>query len=495
MPRDTGLAVRPSVRPSLGRRIRSVALFSQLGPGLVTGAADDDPSGIATYSQTGAQFGYGLLWTMVLTYPLMTAIQLVSGRIGRVTGCGLARNMGEVIPRPAVTALVALLFIANTINIGADLAAMGAAAELLAGWGGHLFTIGFALFSLLLQMFVPYRRYVRFLKWLTLVLFAYVAVLLIVKLDWDAVARGLIVPDPAVFASKDAVTTIVAIFGTTISPYLFFWQAAQEVEDVSNDAAAKPLTDAPEQARPELKRIRVDTFVGMAVSNVIALAIMISTAATLHANGVTTINTAADAAKALEPAAGPFAFLLFALGIVGTGLLAIPVLAGSAAYAVGETRGWTCSLENKPWEAVGFYAVIGAATLLGIAIDFSGLDPIRALYWSAVINGVIATPMMVVMMLVVSRRDPMEEFRAGRRLRLFGWLATLVMAGATLAMLVSMLIGGRDERDRRNFFGTHPGSTAAARELAPTSAWRPPAQDQISIAWVDRPRKRATATG
>jgi NRAMP (natural resistance-associated macrophage protein)-like metal ion transporter len=440
MPRDTDLPVPRPTPLTLRRRIRSIALFSQLGPGLVTGAADDDPSGIATYSQTGAQFGYGLLWTMVLTYPLMTAIQLVSGRIGRVTGCGLARNMGEVIPRPAVTVLVALLFVANTINIGADLAAMGAAAELLAGWGGHLFTIGFALFSLLLQMFVPYRRYVRFLKWLTLVLFAYVAVLLIVKLDWGAVAKGLIIPDPKVFASQDAITTVVAIFGTTISPYLFFWQAAQEVEEVKNDSEAEPLTEAPEQAKPELKRIGVDTFVGMAVSNLIALAIMISTAATLHAQGQTTIRTAADAAKALEPAAGPFALLLFALGIIGTGLLAIPVLAGSAAYAVGEARGWKCSLEDKPWEAVGFYSVLGAATLLGIGIVFSGLDPIRALYWSAVINGVIATPMMVVMMLVVSRRDPMEDFRAGRRLRLFGWFATLVMAGATLAMFVTMLM-------------------------------------------------------
>jgi NRAMP (natural resistance-associated macrophage protein)-like metal ion transporter len=424
---------------SLLRRIRSIALFEQLGPGLVTGAADDDPSGIATYSQTGARFGYGLLWTLLLTYPLMSAIQLVSGEIGRVTGKGLARNMGEVIPSGAVTGLVVRLFAANTVNIGADLAAMGAAARLLAGGGAHLFTIGFAVVSLLLQMFVPYKRYVRFLKWLTLVLFAYVAVVLVVKLDWGQVARGLFLPDPKLLGSKEAITTIVAVFGTTISPYLFFWQTAQEVEEVDHDDQARPLTEAPEQAKREMRRIRMDTFVGMAISNLIALAIMIATAATLHAAGKTEIATAADAAKALEPAAGRFAFLLFTLGIVGTGLLSIPVLAGSAAYAVGESRGWTCGLDNKPWEAVGFYAVIGAATLLGVGLDLMKIDPIQALFLSAVINGVIAVPMMVVMMLVASRRDQMGRFVAGPALKLFGWLATAVMAIAAAAMFVAMV--------------------------------------------------------
>jgi len=427
--------------PTLRRRIRSIALAEQLGPGLVTGAADDDPSGIATYSQSGAQFGYGLLWTMLATYPLMSAIQLVSAEIGRVTGRGLARNMGEVMPRPLVTGLVSLLFIANTINIGADLSAMGASAQLLAGDGAHLFTVAFAVASLLLQMFVAYKRYVRFLKWLTLVLFAYVAVVLVVKLDWGQVAHDLFLPDPAVLRSKDAITTVVAIFGTTISPYLFFWQAAQEVEEVDRDSKAKPLKQAPEQARPELRRIKLDTFVGMAVSNLVALAIMIATAATLHASGKTTIGTAADAAKALEPAAGPFAFLLFALGIIGTGLLAIPVLAGSAAYAVGETRGWKCSLDDKPWEAVGFYAVLGAATLLGVGLDIARIDPIKALFWSAVINGVTAVPMMVAMMVVVSRRDQMGRFKARPVLRTLGWLATAVMAAASAAMFATMALG------------------------------------------------------
>lgn len=417
----------------LGARVRSVALFKQLGPGLVTGAADDDPSGIATYSQAGAQFGFGLLWTMVLTYPLMCAVQLVSAHIGRVTGCGLAKNMGQILPPWSVTCLVALLFTANTINIGADLAAMGAAGELVVGLSSHVFTIGFALFSLLLQVLLPYQRYSRFLKWLTLVLLAYVAVLLMVKLDWSAVGQGLIIPK---IEGKKAIVTIVAIFGTTISPYLFFWQSAQEVEQVAHDEAAEPLVDAPWQARREFRRMRLDTFSGMAISNLVALAIMIATAATLHASGQTSVSTAADAAQALKPVAGEFAFALFALGIIGTGLLALPVLAGSAAYAIGESRGWKCGLEEKPWEAVGFYSVIGLATLLGVGIDWSDLDPIKALFWSAVINGVAAVPIMVAMMLVVGKHSSMGKFAARPQLLFFGWAATVVMAAAAVAMLI-----------------------------------------------------------
>lgn len=420
--------------PSLRQRLRSVALFEQLGPGLVTGAADDDPSGIATYSQAGAQFGFGLLWTLVLTYPLMTAIQLISAHIGRVTGCGLARNLGEIMPRWGVTFLVALLFIANTINLGADVAAMGNVSQLVIGWGEHLFTVAFAVISLLLQMFIPYRRYSRYLKWLTLVLFAYVAVIFMVHLEWRAVLKGLVWPE--VKFSKEAATTVVAIFGTTISPYLFFWQTAQEVEEVDQDPKAKPLVAAPRQASKAFSRMRLDTFFGMAVSNIVALAIMISTAATLHAAGKFNIQTAGDAAKALEPIAGKFAFALFSLGIIGTGLLAIPVLAGSAAYAVGESRGWKCGLDNKPWEAVGFYAVIAAATLIGIGIDYSGLDPIKALFWSAVINGVIAVPMMVGIMIIATQRKQMGKFKARLMLAAFGWISTAVMAAAAVAMLV-----------------------------------------------------------
>ena len=429
---------------TIRRRIRSIALASQLGPGLVSGAADDDPSGIATYSQAGAQFGYGLLWTLVLTYPLMSAIQLVSAHIGRVTGAGLAKNMSAVLPRWLVTGLVGLLFVANTINIGADIAAMGATADLVARHGGFpiaegakIFAVGFALLSLGLQMFIPYHRYVKFLKWLTMALFAYVAVVFIVHLDWLVVAKSIIVPPLTL--TKDAVITIVAVFGTTISPYLFFWQAAEEVEDVQGDANARPLTQAPRQARSAFARMRLDTFVGMAFSNLIALAIMISTAATLHAHGVTDIQTASQAAEALAPVAGPFAFALFALGIIGTGLLAVPVLAGSSAYAVGESRGWKTGLEHQPWEATGFYAVIAAGTLLGMAIIWSPLDPIKALFWSAVINGVAAVPIMVAMMIVVSRHSQMGHFTAKLGLKLFGWAATAVMAVAAIAMFVLAL--------------------------------------------------------
>ncbi|MDB5672742.1 MAG: iron transporter [Alphaproteobacteria bacterium] len=417
----------------LGVRLRSIALLEQLGPGLVTGAADDDPSGIATYSQAGAQFGYGLLWTMVLTYPLMTAVQLVSAHIGRVTGCGLARNMAKVLPRWLVLSLVALLFVANTINIGADLAAMGDAVELSTGVSAHVLTFAFAIVSLLLQLFVAYPRYARFLKWLTLGLLSYVAVLLVIRVDWAGVGLGLIWPR---LGGSAAVTTLVAIFGTTISPYLFFWQSAQEVEEVAENPDAEPLKKAPWQARRELRRIRLDTVIGMAVSNIVAIAIIIATAATLHAGGKTSIETAADAARALEPAAGRFAFILFTVGIVGTGLLAVPVLAGSAAYAVGESNGWKCGLEHKPWEAVGFYTVIGCATLIGIAIDWSPLDPIKALFWSAVINGIAAVPIMAAMMVVVTRRKLMGKFVASTGLRFLGWTATAIMGAAAFAMFL-----------------------------------------------------------
>jgi Mn2+/Fe2+ NRAMP family transporter len=406
---------------------------------LITGAADDDPSGIATYSQGGAQFGFGLLWTLVLTFPLMAAIQLVSAHIGRVTGKGLAKNMAQVMPGWLVTTLVALLFVANTINVGADLAAMGDAAKLVAGFGEHEFTIAFAVVSVLLQMFVAYKRYARILTVLTLTLFAYVAVVFMIHLDWSAVGLGMI----GVHAdlSPAAATTIVAIFGTTISPYLFFWQSAEEVEELDHHPDEKPLTDDPEEAPGAFSRMRVDTLVGMAVSNLVALAIMISTAATLHAAGKTDVQTAADAARALQPIAGKFAFLLFSLGIIGTGMLAIPVLAGSAAYAVGETRGWKIGLDNKPWEAVGFYSVIAAAVALGLTIDYSGLDPIKALYWSAVVNGVIAVPMMAAMMFVSSHKKMMGQFTAGPTLRILGWTSTAVMAAAAVAMIVVAVLG------------------------------------------------------
>ena len=420
-------------RPGLKARVHSAAMLTQLGPGLITGAADDDPSGIATYSQAGAQAGFNLLWTMVLTFPLMVAIQMVSALIGRVTGHGLARNMAAVMPGWLVTVLVALLFIANTINVGADLAAMGEAARLVAGFGEHGFTIFFALVSLVLQLFIPYRRYARFLTVLTLSLFAYVAVMFMIPLDWSQIGIGM----TGIHAdfSEHSATIIVAIFGTTISPYLFFWQSAQEVEEVDQKADEQPLLDDPKEAPKAYARIRIDTISGMLISNLIAVAIMISTAATLHQAGKTNIQTAADAARALEPLAGHFAFLLFAIGIIGTGLLAVPVLAGSAAYAVGEARGWKTGLDNMPWQAKGFYGVIGAAIILGLGIDYSGVDPIAALFWSAVLNGVVAVPMMAAMMIVAGSRKRMGRFRVGPVLGGLGWISTAVMAAAAITMI------------------------------------------------------------
>ncbi|MBL6614024.1 MAG: divalent metal cation transporter [Reyranella sp.] len=411
-------------------------LFKRLGPGVITGAADDDPSGIATYSQAGAQAGFGLLWTVVLTWPLMVAVQSVSARIGRVTGRGLAGNMVRVFPRSVVTLLVLLLFVANTVNLAADLAAMGAAARLVLGGSAHVYSVAFAVGSLLAVVFVPYHRYVGLLKWFTFSLLAYVGVVFSVKIDWAAVAAGAFVPKVAL--TGDALMLIVAVFGTTISPYLFFWQSSQEVEDEEADPEAGPLKHHPEQAPRELNRIGWETWVGMAVSNLIAFFIILTTAVTLHAAGKVDIQTAEQAAEALRPIAGDAAFLLFSLGLIGTGLLAIPVLAGSVAYAVGEARGWHIGLERRLNEARPFYLVIALAILLGVGIGFTPLDPIRALLWSAVVNGVIVVPIMVAMMIMASRRKLMGRFVAARWQVVLGWAATAVMAAAAIAMFVLM---------------------------------------------------------
>lgn len=419
--------------PTQAKRKLIVGL-GRLGPGLITGAADDDPSGIATYSQAGAQFGLNMLWPMFFTYPLMVAVQAISARIGRVTGQGLAFNLKQVFPAWTVTLLVASLFVANTINIGADIAAMGASAQLLAGRGEMLFTIGFALFSLLLQVLVPYQRYVRLLKWLTLVMLAYVAVAFTVKLDWAEVGRRLILPK--LYGTVDWVTLLVAVFGTTISPYLFFWQSSEEVE-IMDLKDKLPLTEAsPPAARRELTRMGIDTFVGMGVSNLIAIFIILTTAVTLHQNGVTDVQTSAQAAEALRPVVGPWAFVIFSLGIIGTGLLAVPVLAGSTAYAAAETFGWEKGLEKGFTEARAFYGVIIISMLVAIGVLFSPLDPIKALFWSAVINGVIAVPIMAAMMVLASRKNEMGVFVATPLQRVVGWIATIVMACAALAMFI-----------------------------------------------------------
>jgi NRAMP (natural resistance-associated macrophage protein)-like metal ion transporter len=407
----------------------------QLGPGLITGAADDDPSGIATYSQAGAQFGYQLGWTVVLTYPLMVGIQMVSARMGRVTGHGLASNVRTRFPRVILYAIVAMLVLANTINVAADIAAMGEATQLVVGGGQHGHAVVFGIFSLLLQVLLPYQRYVRYLRWLTLALLSYVAVVLTIAVPWRQVLFGLVWPHLALNAQ--ALTVIVAVFGTTISPYLFFWQAAQEVEEINADPAASALKASPEHARRHLRRIKVDTYIGMGFSNLIALFIIISTAATLHAAGITDIQTSAQAAEALRPLAGEWTFLLFSFGIVGTGLLAVPVLAGSAAYAVAEAFEWKSGLDLGLLEAREFYGMIAFATLGGVAIDFTPIDPIKALFWSAVINGVIAVPIMVVMMLLADDTKVMGSFVVTRRLKTLGWLATWTMAAAVVGMFLT----------------------------------------------------------
>ena len=408
--------------------------FGRLGPGLITGAADDDPSGIATYSQAGAQYGLNMLWTLVFTYPLMVAIQVISARIGRVTGKGLAANLQAVFPRPTVAGLVAALFVANTINIGADIAAMGAAAELLVGWGSQIFTVVAALISLALQVFVPYHRYVKYLKWLTLVLFAYVAVVFAVDVDWAQVGGHIVHPD--VQFSATWVTMIVAIFGTTISPYLFFWQTAEEVEEMEYKDQPNLKEMNPKAARLQLRRMGIDTFTGMAISNLIAFFIMLTTAVTLHQHGVTDIQTSAQAAEALRPVAGDFAFLLFSLGIIGTGFLAVPVLAGSTAYAACDAGGWEKGLEKKPGDAKAFYSVIVAGMVVALGVLFSPLDPIKMLFWSAVINGVIAVPIMAAMMVVARRHRQMGLFVATTWQRILGWAATLAMTVAVVSMFV-----------------------------------------------------------
>jgi Mn2+/Fe2+ NRAMP family transporter len=408
-----------------------------IGPGLITGASDDDPSGIATYSQVGAQFGYALGWTLILTYPLMCAIQQISADVGRVTGRGIAGNLRRCCPATLMYGLVGLLLVANIINIAADLGAMAAALKLLIGGPALIYVAGFAIVTILLETFVRYSRYVSVLKWLTLSLFAYVATLFIVAIPWARVGLQLVVPH--ISYTKDYVVAIVAVFGTTISPYLFFWQSEEEVEDVLERPAASPLRIAPAQAPLELRRIRLDTYVGMAFSNIIALCIVVTAAATLNAHGKTDIETSSQAAEALRPIAGQFAFATFALGIIGTGLLSVPVLAGSAAYALGEASLWPVGLAQRPRRAKAFYATIAIATGIGVVLNFSHLDPVKALFWSAVVNGVAAAPIMAAIMLIASRKDVMGTFGLSMPLRIAGWLATAVMGAATIGMFASML--------------------------------------------------------
>lgn len=409
-----------------------------IGPGFITGASDDDPSGIGTYSQAGAQLGFNIGWSMLLAFPLMAAIQEIAARIGRTTGRGISGNLVRYYPAPLLHFIVILLFAANVINIGADLTAMADALKLLVGGPSSLYVVAFALICVLAIVFLHYSRYVTILKWTTLSLFAYVVAMFTAKIPWLDAARGLLIPH--VEWSGAFLTTLLAILGTTISPYLFFWQASQEVEEEKLSPSAQPLKWAPWQASKAFRRIRADTLVGMALSNIIGIAIIFTTAATLRKAGVTDIASSTDAAKALEPVAGKFAFIVFSAGIIGTGLLAVPVLAGSAAFAVGEALHWKVGLARKPKEAVAFYATLAAATALGTGIMFTPIDPIKALYWSAVINGVCAVPVMVVMMLMAGRADIMGEFPVKGWLRMLGWLSTAAMGLAALGLGVQWMV-------------------------------------------------------
>ena len=416
------------------------SLTSRLGPGLITGAADDDPSGIATYSQAGAQFRFALVWTLFLTTPLMIGIQMLSARIGWVTREGLATNIDKLCPRWLTVSLVGLLVVANTVNIAADVAAMAEAVKLLAGGPQPLYVLVIGAVCIAMQVFFSYERTVRVLKWLTLALFAYVAVVLVVSVPWAQALAESLRPWaflPASSSGKEYAAMVVAVLGTTISPYLFFWQATQEVEDCRRRPGGERLRRHPAYVRKHLRRIKLDTIVGMGFSNLVALCIVVATAVTLNERGVVNIQTAAQAAEALRPVAGAFAFVVFGLGIIGTGLLAVPVLAGSAAYAVSELFGWKAGLSRGFHEARGFYLIIVAATGIGSAMGVFDVDPMKALVLSAIVNGVISVPIMVVMMLIGQSKSVMGRFTITRRHRLFGWAATGVMAAAVALMVVT----------------------------------------------------------
>jgi Mn2+/Fe2+ NRAMP family transporter len=418
---------------TLWARIRQHPL-ARVGPGLITGVADDDPSGIATYSQAGAQFGLGMLWTMPLAFPLMSAIQSMCGRIGRVTGKGLAANIKDAFPPSVLKGAVLLLLTANILNIAADVAAMGEVAELVTGVDRHLMTACFVILTLALQIFVPYHRYVAFLKWLTLSLLAYAAVLFTVHVPWSQVLLQTIRPTFTPNAAAAAV--VIGVFGTTISPYLFFWQASEEVENMQAGVAVPSLLREPSAAPAELRRIGWDTWSGMLYSDITAYFIILATALTLHAAGITNIDTAAQAASALRPLAGNFAFELFAVGILGVGLVGVPVLAGSGAYAMSEAMGWRYGLERKVAEARGFYAVIAVSVMAGVVIQYSPISPMKALFWSSVINGVVAVPLMAIIIVLVSKKSVMGAFTASRPIVILGWIATALMGAAAVRMFV-----------------------------------------------------------
>ena len=434
-----------SKRDGLEREIRRAGpaghvwvYLKSLGPGLVTGAADDDPSGIGTYSQTGAQFGYAQLWTSVLCLPLMIAIQEVCARIALHTGQSLAQNMRRHYPRWILYPCVGLLVVANTVNIGADLGAMAASAQMLIALPYLVWLLAITGLIVMLQVFVPYHTYARLLRFATLSLFAYILVAFWAKLDWNLALRSTFIP--LIRSDGDYLMNIVAILGTTITPYCFFWQASQEVDEQIDEGKTTPRLRVGTSAA-DLKWMRSDVVSGMVVSEIVCWFIIATTAATLHAHGVTSIDSAPKAAEALKPLAGDLAYLLFAAGIIGTGLLAVPILAGSAAYAVSESFRFRSGLALHWRQARPFYGIIALSTVIGMALNFIGINPIKALYYSAVLNGVIAPPLMVVIMLMSSSNRIMGDRRSRGWSKAVGWAAAGTMSVAAIALAVQLLMG------------------------------------------------------
>ena len=418
------------------RNERRVAL--RLGPGLITGACNDDPSSVGTYSQVGAQFGFALAWTLVFSFPLLVAIQEISARIARVTGCGIAGNLRRHTPRWLATVLVALLAVANVFNLAADLGAMSAVLRLLLAAPALLYVGVLGVAAVLFDLLTRYARYVQLLRWLCLSLLSYVACAFVVDVPWRQVVHALLWPPLA--AAPQYVLAVLAALGTTLSPYLLFWQAQQEVEDGRHQGGAPALRDSVGQAPPEFARIRLDTLIGMGLSSVVALFIVITTASTLHAQGVQTIHSAAEAAEALRAVGGRFTFILFALGIIGAGLLTLPALSTSTAYAVGELMSWRVGRRYTPGHARAFYATIALATALAVALNFTAINPLRALYWSAVLNGVIAVPVLAAVMYLATRASVMGPLRLPNGLRSLGWAAAAVMASSVAALTLAWLL-------------------------------------------------------
>jgi len=415
------------------RRVRT--FFAELGPGLITGAADDDPSGISTYSVTGASFGYAPLWTAVFSFPLMTSVQLMCARLGMVTGLGLAGVIRRTYPRSILWGACSLLIVANVVNIGADLGGMADATKMMTGVNSLVWTPIYAVLIISLLFWTSYRFIAKIFKWLTLVLFSYVIAAFLAHPDWRAVLHSTLIPHFE-WSSK-YIATFVGILGTTISPYLFFWQAAQEVEE-ERKIGRHTVKERKGATDKELRKSRTDVLMGMFFSNLVMYFIILTTAATLHAYGKTNIDTAQQAAEALKPLAGNGAYLLFTLGLIGTGMLGVPVLAGAAAYAVAEAGNWRGTLEDKPRLAKKFYAIVASAMVLGLALDYAGFNAVKMLFWSAVLNGVLAPPLIVLVVLLTSSKKIMGERVNPPVLKWLGWTTAVIMAGAAIAMFAAM---------------------------------------------------------